>query len=195
VSADEDAVERDVWPVTASRVAVALPPALTVKLELAVHPLPFQKSVWLVTVPSATELVMVYQNVEVPLVASTCPADPVALLESRSSPVRRSLAIVEDASDAVVAVKSVAVVVASVVRPLLVRVEVAVILPPVIVPPVNVVKKEVTPWMMDAMRPVVVVVALMVADPEDNEPLTIADEIVVVARVEVPVTARIPPTD
>jgi hypothetical protein len=152
-----------------------------VKLELAVHPLPFQKSVWLVTVPSATELVMVYQNVEVPLVASTCPADPVALLESRSSPVRRSLAIVEDASDAVVAVKSVAVVVASVVRPLLVRVEVAVILPPVIVPPVNVVKKEVTPWMMDAMRPVVVVV-LVTFKTADDRLFDVRLDTVVVAR-------------
>jgi hypothetical protein len=76
--------------------------------------------------------------------------------------VRRSLAIVEDARDAVLAVNADAVVVAKVVRPVDVREEVAVIDPPVIVPPVIVVKNEVTPWMMDAMRPVVVVVAVTV---------------------------------
>jgi hypothetical protein len=39
----------------------------------------------------------VYQYVEVPFVARICPAVPVALLESRNSPVRVSLAIVVDA--------------------------------------------------------------------------------------------------
>jgi hypothetical protein len=77
--------------------------------------------------------------------------------------VRRSVAIVEDARDAVVAVNCVAVVVANVVRPLLVRDDVAVIVPPVIVPPVSVVKNEVIPWITDAMRPVVVVVLVMLA--------------------------------
>jgi hypothetical protein len=50
-----------------------------------------------VAVPSFTVPVTVTQNVEVPFVASTCPAVPVALLESRNSPVSRSLSIVEDA--------------------------------------------------------------------------------------------------
>lgn len=143
------------------------------------------------TVPSATVPVMVYQNVEVPFVARTCPAEPVALLESRSSPVRRSLAIVLDARDAVVAVKADAVVVARVVKPFEVNEDVAVILPPVIVPPVRVVKNEVTPWMMEAMRPVVVVVALIVADPADKVPLTVADEILVVARLVCPETVSV----
>jgi hypothetical protein len=61
VRADDEAVVSVVWPVTASRVAVALPLVLTVKLELAVHADPFQKSVWLAVVPSATVPVMVYQ--------------------------------------------------------------------------------------------------------------------------------------
>ena len=52
--------------------------------------------------------------------------------------------------------------VASVVRPLLVRDEVAVIVPPVIVPPVIDEKNDVIPWMIEAMRPVVVVVAVSV---------------------------------
>ena len=50
-----------------------------------------------VAVPSAMVPVIVFQKVDVPLVASTCPVDPVALLESWSSPVRRRLAIVEEA--------------------------------------------------------------------------------------------------
>jgi hypothetical protein len=50
-----------------------------------------------VAVPSATVPVIVFQKVEVPLVASTCPAVPVALLVSRSSPVIWSLEIVVDA--------------------------------------------------------------------------------------------------
>ena len=127
--------------------------------------------------PSATVPVMVYQNVEVPFVARTCPCVPVALLESRSSPVRRSLAIVDEARDAVAAVNSVAVVVASVVRPVLVRDDVAVIEPPVIVPPVILVKNEVMPLMTEAMRPVVVVVLV-----------TVSDDAVVVARFVVPLT-------
>ena len=40
---------------------------------------------------------ILYQYVDVPLVASTCPAVPVALVESRSSPVSCNLAIVEEA--------------------------------------------------------------------------------------------------
>ena len=51
----------------------------------------------MVAVPSATVPAIVVQNVEVPLVASTCPNVPVALLESCNSPVRRRLAIVDDA--------------------------------------------------------------------------------------------------
>lgn len=38
-----------------------------------------------------------YQKVDDPLVASTCPAVPVALFESRNSPVIRNLSIVEEA--------------------------------------------------------------------------------------------------
>ena len=51
----------------------------------------------MVAVPSLTVPVSVSQYVEVPLVARICPADPVALFESRSSPVIRSLLMVEDA--------------------------------------------------------------------------------------------------
>ena len=49
----------------------------------------------MVAVPSATTPVIVVQYVEVPAVDSTRPAVPVALLESLSSPVRRSLSMVE----------------------------------------------------------------------------------------------------
>jgi hypothetical protein len=68
---------------------VALPFAATVKLVFSVHDDPFQYSVELVAVPFATVPDTVVQNVDVPFVASTCPAVPVALFESRSSPVRR----------------------------------------------------------------------------------------------------------
>lgn len=104
------------------------------------------------------------------------------MLVSRSSPVSRSFAIVDDESVARDAVILVIVVVAreeapvTVRDPLEVRDDVAVIVPPVIEPEVSVVKNEVTPWMIDAMRPVVVVVAVtfrLVAD---------SDEAVVVAR-------------
>ena len=47
--------------------------------------------------PLATTPLTVAQYVEVPLVARTCPALPVALLESRNSPVTRSLSIVVEA--------------------------------------------------------------------------------------------------
>ena len=46
--------------------------------------------------PLFTVPVRVTQYVEVPFVARICPGVPVASVESRSSPVRRSLAIVED---------------------------------------------------------------------------------------------------
>jgi hypothetical protein len=49
----------------------------------------------------------VVQNVEVPLVARTCPERPKLLLKSLNSPVRRNLAIVEDASAAFDAKRSV----------------------------------------------------------------------------------------
>ena len=48
-------------------------------------------------VPSFITPVIVIQYVEVPFVASTCPNVPVALFESRNSPVIRSLSIVEEA--------------------------------------------------------------------------------------------------
>ena len=47
--------------------------------------------------------------------------------------------------------------------PLVINDDVAVIVPPVIVPPVSVVKNEVTPFMIEATSPVVVVVAEMFA--------------------------------
>ena len=50
-------------------------------------------------------VVGVLQYVDVPFVVSICPVVPVALVESRSSPVRDSLVMVEDASVARVAVK------------------------------------------------------------------------------------------
>jgi hypothetical protein len=62
----------------------------------------------LVAVPLATVPETLDQYVEVPLVVSTCPRVPVALFESRNSPVMRSL---------------VNVVEASVVRPVTVKVE------------------------------------------------------------------------
>ncbi len=98
VRAEEEARSRVVFPRTESLPdVVAFPSTSTVKALLAVQVLPFQYSVWLVTVPSAIVPVTVVQYVEVPFVASTCPTDPVALLESRSSPVIWSLEIVEEA--------------------------------------------------------------------------------------------------
>ncbi len=67
--------------------AIALPLASTAKLKFLVQANPSQYNVELVADPDATVPLTVVQNVEVPLVASTCPAEPVALFESRSSPV------------------------------------------------------------------------------------------------------------
>ena len=51
----------------------------------------------MVAVPSLTVPVNVSQYVDVPFVAKSCPNVPVALFESRNSPVIRSLSIVEEA--------------------------------------------------------------------------------------------------
>ena len=88
--------------------------------------------------------------------------------------------------------------------------EVAVTEPPVIVPPVSAVKNEVTPCMMVAIRPVVVVVAVMfrllakmlpeavMLEVEAFEsvvcPVVVRFVTVVVESVEVPLTVRVPPT-
>ena len=82
--------------------------------------------------------------------------------------------------------------------------------PPVIVPPVSAVKNEVTPCMMVAIRPVVVVVAVMfrllakmlpeavMLEVEAFEsvvcPVVVRFVTVVVESVEVPLTVRVPPT-
>ena len=120
------------------------------------------------------------------MVARICPVVPVALSESRSSPVTWSLEIVEEAryerpeavklvveafvevSFAIVpdaAVRSVTVVVAKVVRPFEVNDEVAVIVPPVIVLLVSEVKNAVTPLMRLAKKlvEVLLVVEALVA--------------------------------
>ena len=79
-------------------VVEALPSALTMKLVFSVHADPFQYKVLLVAVPALSPPETLVQYVEVPFVASTCPGVPVALFESRSSPVIRNLAIVEEES-------------------------------------------------------------------------------------------------
>ena len=145
------------------------------------------------------------------MVARICPVVPVALSESRSSPVTWSLEIVEEAryerpeavklvveafvevSFAIVpdaAVRSVTVVVAKVVRPFEVNDEVAVIVPPVIVLLVSEVKNAVTPLMRLAKKlvEVLLVVEALVAK-RLVEVLLVVEALVAMRLVIVPVDA------
>jgi hypothetical protein len=77
--------------------AERLPAAVAIKFRFSVHADPFQYSVELVAVPSATTPSTVAQKVEVPEVDRNCPNVPVALFVSRNSPVMRNLSIVVEA--------------------------------------------------------------------------------------------------
>jgi hypothetical protein len=77
--------------------AKTLPCADTKKFKFSVQADPFQYNVEEVAVPLFRTLGILNQYVDVPLVASTCPAVPVALLVSLSSPVTLNLSIVVEA--------------------------------------------------------------------------------------------------
>jgi hypothetical protein len=96
-------------------------------------------------------------------------------------------AMVEDATT-----RSEIVVVASVVSPVAVNDDVAVIEPPVIVPLVSDAKKPVMPVMRLAKK--LVLVALVVLKLVIVPVAEVSDEMVVVASVEVPVTPSVVPT-
>jgi hypothetical protein len=122
-------VAKVVVPKTANNPVDVAPNRSDKNIVLSTHPTPvFQYNVLLSTVPSARDPVeSPVQYVDVPFVARNCPAVPVAFLPSRSSPVICSLLIVDEASiarfayklvvEAIVTVKSLIVVVASVVVP------------------------------------------------------------------------------
>jgi hypothetical protein len=85
-------------PSTVNVPVVVAPSRPVMKLRFSTQAVPFQYNVLPVAVPLFTVPVTEAQNVDVPFVARYCPNVPVALLVSRSSPVRRSLSIVVEAS-------------------------------------------------------------------------------------------------
>ena len=93
----EDVASVEVPTTVTFPLVTRFPNASTRKLRFSVHAVPFQYNVEVVAVPFVLPPVIVAQYVEVPFVASTWPAVPVALLESRSSPVTRSLLSVVEA--------------------------------------------------------------------------------------------------
>jgi hypothetical protein len=129
-----------------------------------------------VAVPSATIPVTVFQYVEVPLVARTCPAVPVALFESRNSPSIERLVTIAVAAESVVVTRLLATVrldvdaFPSVVCPVTVNVpleaseDVAVIAPPVMILLERVVMYAVTALKSVAISPPVVVVPVVVSE-------------------------------
>jgi hypothetical protein len=154
--------------------AIALPFASTAKLRLDVHADPFQYSVDPVAEPLATVPDTVVQNVDVPLVARTCPNVPVAPFESRSSPVSCNLSIVEDASVA---------------RPDTVRLEIVVVAR--VDTPVTTNLVAVALVIVELVTFSVVAVSVLIVAEADVRLFMVPLVIVVVASVEVPVTIKL----
>ena len=154
------------------------PVASVKKFTFSTHADPFQYKVEEDTVPSEIELGTLVQYVDVPFVASTWPTVPVALLESLNSPVNCNLEIV---------------VVAKVVRPVFVIVEVAVMSPATRLDIVAFVVVELVTIRLTIVARVLEVNVSIVPTVAFSRLAKRLVEVVVAKVVEPVVTVRLPP--